>query len=218
MRCSSDPVIRNRSQFSDRELIEAALAGAEDAYFELFDRHHERLLLALRCDVSCSESADDIVQDAFVRAFANLESFRSESSFYTWLYRIALNSRRTYMRGRHQITSIDFAAEQMSWAEPATDPIDAAEAGEECEQVRAAIERLDAHHREILLLREYEGCDYRAISQALDVTLGTVRSRLNRARAQLRKELGAYWHSPSPGELRQAEDRPWTRPSLSLTV
>ncbi len=218
MRYFRDPAIRCGSHLSDNELIKAALGGAQEAYFELFHRHHERLLLSLRCDLNCSESADDVVQDAFVRAFAKLDSFRCESSFYTWLFRIALNSRRNYMRNRHQNASIDFAAENMSWAEPETDPIDAVEAEEECDQVRAALARLDDHHREILLLREYEGCDYRAISQALDVTLGTVRSRLNRARAQLRKELGPYWHSTPPGELSQTNDRPWTHPDLSLTA
>ena len=188
----------DRSSRSDSQLIQAALAGVEDAYTEIVRRYKDRLLTSIRSDVSCSESAEDIVQDAFVRAFQKLDSFRSESSLYTWLYRIALNSRRSYTRNRHRTMPLESTLDcsgQTWMMEPRATLEDPLEAWEEREQVLAALARLDDHHRDILVLREFEGCDYQAISEALNVTMGTVRSRLSRARAQLRKELLAYWTS-----------------------
>ncbi len=210
----------DHSSLSDAQLIEAALAGVEDAYSEIMRRHKDRLVTSIRGDVNCSESAEDIVQDAFVRAFSKLHLFRCESSLYTWLYRIALNSRRYYMRNRHRTMQLDAALDRpdFSWVAPQTTPEDVVEGREEREQVRAALARLEAHHRTILMLREFEGCDYQAISEALDVTLGTVRSRLSRARAQLRKELDAYWTSTEAGEVPDYGDQSWPEHALSLTA
>ena len=92
---------------SDSHLIASALSGEQRAYTKLVDRYQGRLTSAIQNKVACSGLADDIVQDAFVRAFKNLHSFRSESGFYTWLYRIALNSRRYYMQNRHRLSSLD---------------------------------------------------------------------------------------------------------------
>ncbi len=211
----------DRSNLSDSQLIQAALAGVEDAYSEIVRRYKDRLLTSIRSDVNCSESADDIVQDAFVRAFQNLDSFRAESSLYTWLYRIALNSRRYYIRNRHRTRPLETVREHggETWMmEPRANPEDAVEAWEEREQVQAALARLDDHHRDILLLREFEGCDYQAISEALNVTMGTVRSRLSRARAQLRKELAAYWTSAPCDEAPPFRGETWQRRQFSLTA
>lgn len=196
MKLSLCPDSLDLASLSDVEVIDAAMSGVQAAYTELVSRYQERLLAALRGDVSCSESADDIVQEAFVRAFRNLDKFRSESGFYTWLYRIAINSRRYYQRNRHRTIPLSTAwkREEMPWWEPATVPGDPIEARETGEHVWAALARLDRHHREILLLREFEGHDYQTISETLDLTLGTVRSRLSRARAQLRRELHPYWN------------------------
>lgn len=206
------------SSLADQQLIRAALAGHQDAFSEIMYRYRDRLLNAIRNDSSCAESADDIVQDAFVRAFSALKSFRTESSFYTWLYRIALNSRRYYVRNRHRTMPLETLADHngMNWIEPHPTPTDLVEALEECQQVRAALARLDDHHRAILVLREFEGCDYQAIAEALNVTLGTVRSRLSRARAQLRKELTQYWMPAATGPV--YSDDAWTDRELSLTA
>lgn len=208
------------SELPDQHLIDAALGGVEEAYSELVHRYEDRLLTAIRSDPSCCESADDIVQEAFIRAFRKLKSFRSESSFYTWLYRIALNSRRSYLRDRQRMVQVDFAVETegVRWGEPLASPVDFVEGREERDQVRAAMARLDDHHRAILVLREFEGFDYLAISKALDVTLGTVRSRLSRARAQLRKELTPYWNCLPKGRRSEAGEQTWSASSLSLTA
>ena len=187
------------SQESDSQLIESALAGHQSGYAALVTRYQDRLLTAIRTTVVCSGIAEDIVQDAFVRAFKNLESFRSESGFYTWLYRIALNSRRYYLRNRHRMTSLDKAHEtclssrHASCLDHADGPLECLERAEDREAVKLAMNRLDEHHREILWLREFEGFDYRRIAEVLHLTMGTVRSRISRARAQLRQELSVYW-------------------------
>ncbi len=194
----STPVSVDRND-SDSYLIAAALAGNQASYTKLVDRYQGRLTSAIRTKVACSGIADDIVQDAFVRAFNNLHSFRSDSGFYTWLYRIALNSRRYYMKNRHRISSLDETYEtcqpagRSSCVDAVEGPLACLERTEDCHAVNLAMQRLDTHHREILRLREFEGFDYRRIAEALHLTMGTVRSRISRARMQLRKELAAYW-------------------------
>ena len=205
---------------TDAQLIQAALLGEQSAFTSLVERYKDRLFTAIRNDVGCSEIAEDIVQDAFMRAFMKLVSFRSESCFYTWLYRIALNSRRYYLRNRHRSLPLEDASEHcvQSWLEPESGPSESLERSEECVAVRHALNRLDDHHRDILLLREFEGFDYRRIADVLHLTMGTVRSRLSRAREQLRKELSGYWaakpQDPSP-RFRQED---WEDRQLSLTA
>ena len=187
------------SNESDSQLIVSALAGHQRGYAMLVTRYQHRLLTAIRASVVCSGIAEDIVQDAFVRAFRNLESFRSESGFYTWLYRIALNSRRYYLRNRHRMTTLDetcengLPARHTSCLDNSDAPLECLERAEDCAAVNLAMNRLDEHHREILHLREFEGFDYRRIAEVLHLTMGTVRSRISRARAQLRQELAVYW-------------------------
>ena len=191
---------------SDSHLIASVLAGDQASYTRLVNRYQGRLTSAIRTRVTCSGIADDIVQDTFVRAFNNLHSFRSDSGFYTWLYRIALNSRRYYMKNRHRITSLDETHEtcrpvgKSSCRDAVEGPLACLERTEDCQAVNLAMQRLDTHHREILRLREFEGFDYRRIAEVLHLTMGTVRSRISRARAQLRKELAAYW-SAKPNTL-----------------
>ena len=82
---------------SDSDLIASALAGNQASYTKLVDRYQGRLTSAIRTKVACSGIADDIVQDAFVRAFNSLHSFRSDSGFYTWLYRIGINTAKNHL-------------------------------------------------------------------------------------------------------------------------
>ena len=184
------------SEPSDRELIEWALDGNERGFDELTRRYQDRLFASIRRDVGCPILAEDIVQDAFVRAFTALDSFRGHCAFYTWLYRIAMNSRRSYLRKtqasvrlQHDLSS--GGPWQLATADSPTDRIERDEARV---QVRQALSRLDEHHRRILILREFDGCDYRTIAQLLRVNMGTVRSRLARARSRLKKELTPYVH------------------------
>ncbi len=153
----------------------------------------------MRHNVGCPVLAEDIVQDAFIKAFIHLDSFRSKSNFYTWLYRIALNSRRNYIRNSGRTVSLDLIGEKVPQvrSERRDSPADVIERNEERKEVRKALTRLDERHRIILLLREFDGFDYQTIADVLHVSMGTVRSRLSRARAQLKRELSLYQNGTS---------------------
>lgn len=194
MLATMSSTLTDETSVPDSELIQAALLGQQWGYEGLTRRYQDRLFSSIRHEVGCPVLAEDIVQDAFVRAFTHLHSFRNQSNFYTWLYRIALNARRSYFRKSHRALPLDMvgdASEQM-WSETRESPSNCAERVEERKQVREALTRLDEPHRTILILREFEGFDYQTIADVLHVKVGTVRSRLSRARAQLKRELAGY--------------------------
>ena len=138
-----------------------------------------------------ADDALDVVQDAFVQAFLKLDTFRRTSAFYTWLYRIAFNVAATHRRRKKPTASVEVVRET-SGEEPTDDqagPVEQAEREERRRLVQAAIARLSDEHRKVLVLREIDGCCYETIAEVLDLPIGTVRSRLHRARLQLKEEL-----------------------------
>jgi RNA polymerase sigma-70 factor (ECF subfamily) len=175
----------------DAQLIDRALAGQSAAFGELVVRYQDRLYNTLACTLGCAEDARDIVQDAFVQAYLKLESFQREAAFYTWLYRIAFNLAVSRRRRQRPSQSVEVLREQAG-EEPldrSGAPADRIEQQERAAQVRAALAQLSEDHRAVLVLREIEGNCYETIAQMLDVPLGTVRSRLRRARLQLKEHL-----------------------------
>ena len=183
----------NGSFVSDRDLIESALNGEETGFEQLVQRYQERLIGAMQNNVGSLEMAEDIVQDAFVRAFLHLSKFRRECNFYTWIYRIAINSRRDYYRMSKRTVSLDSINGELQSAGSHlhSSPSAAAERQEDCNQVREALARLNTRDRTILVMREIELLHYETISRKLQLPMGTVRSRLCRARAKLRLELAS---------------------------
>ncbi|MGI9471012.1 MAG: RNA polymerase sigma factor [Rubripirellula sp.] len=179
---------------TDGDLIDATLRGDSRGYEQLTRRYQDRLFTSVLHDAGCPVLAEDIVQDAFVKAYLHLSTFRKESNFYTWLYRIALNARSTYYRRRQRMLSLESLGndcERISTAHRDS-PSRALERREECWQVREALKRLDEHYRTVLVLREFDGFDYQTIAQLLELKVGTVRSRLSRAREQMRRQLATY--------------------------
>lgn len=175
----------------DANLIAETLAGHTAAFGKLVEKYQNRLFNTLVHIAGNVEDARDIVQEAFVQAFVKLDSFRGASAFYTWLYRVAFNIAAAERRKRRPLGSIDHKREQFG-LEPMDDcdgPVERLEQQERCRQVRLALERLSDEHRKILVLREIEGCEYVTIAEILELPIGTVRSRLHRARMQLREEL-----------------------------
>ena len=185
----------------DFQFVEAALAGQKEAFGQLVERYQDRLIHAISRYLGSVEEAHDVAQDAFVQAYTRLASFRGEAAFYTWLYRIAFNLAMTRVRRRRPMQSLDQAKDRLG-----NEPIDlgaTAETGilreEQARVVHRALGQLDEEFRQVLVLRELEGCTYDQISQILEIPVGTVRSRLYRARIQLRDHL-APWLAVEMGE------------------
>ena len=179
----------------DAQLVEAALAGDRDAFGSLVTRYQDRLFNTLVRVVGSHEDAADAVQDAFVQAFTKLESFRGASQFYTWLYRIAMNVAVSRQRRRRPMASVD-QAKEAAGDEPLDEserPEDAVLSQERVECVGRALADLGQEHRQVLVLREIEGCAYEEIAEILDLPVGTVRSRIFRARVQLKEKLASVW-------------------------
>ena len=178
----------------DFQFVEAALAGQKEAFGQLVERYQDRLIHAISRYLGSVEDAHDVAQDAFVQAYTRLASFRGEAAFYTWLYRIAFNLAMTRVRRRRPMQSLEQAKDRLG-----NEPIDVgatAETGilreEQARVVHRALGQLDEEFRQVLVLRELEGCTYDQISQILEVPVGTVRSRLYRARIQLRDHLAPW--------------------------
>lgn len=177
---------------SDIQLIDLALEGQTEAFGRLVLKYQDRLYNTVFHVVGHEQDARDIVQEALVQAFLKLETFRHQSGFFTWLYRIAFNAAMTHQRRRRPVASIDGDRHGDRCFDPpgsAEPPCQAVERAEQCEQVRKALTQLSDEHRAILVLREMEGCNYETIAEVLGVPLGTVRSRLYRARLQLKEVL-----------------------------
>ena len=175
----------------DAQLVEAALAGDKDAFGSLVERYQDRLFNTLVRYLGNSADAGDVLQDAFVQAFVKLRTFRGASQFYTWLYRIAMNNAFSQRRRRRATVSVDQLKEQggKEPIDPYRGPDERIAGRETSQQVQSAINALAEDHRQILVLREFEGCSYQAISEILELPVGTVRSRLSRARNQMRDKL-----------------------------
>lgn len=175
----------------DAQLIDETLAGRPTAFGQLVEKYQDRLYNTIVYVLGSSEDALDVVQDAFVQAFLKLDTFRHSSAFYTWLYRIAFNVAASHRRRRKAAISVEQARESsgLEPIDPEPGPDKQAELDERCRQVREAIAGLGEEHRTVLVLREIDGCCYETIAEILDVPIGTVRSRLHRARLQLREEL-----------------------------
>jgi RNA polymerase sigma-70 factor, ECF subfamily len=177
--------------WDDAELIAETLQGRSESFGELVRKYQDRLYNAVVHIVGDMEEARDVVQEAMVQAFRHLGSFRNSSAFYTWLYRIAFNTAANRRRRKHVFASLEYGRESKG-AEPmdrGPAPSERLEREERCQCVRRAIARLTDQQRAVLVLREIEGLHYEEIAEILALPVGTVRSRLHRARTQLRERL-----------------------------
>jgi RNA polymerase sigma-70 factor, ECF subfamily len=177
----------NGHERPDDDLVARARAGDRAAFGGLVERHGDRLYAMLLHLVDGDrEAAAEYTQEAFARAFANLDRFEGRSGFYTWLYRLARN-RAIDLLARKRPVAIDL--EPLGAVAPGPTPLDRLGTEELREAVRAAMGRLPPAARELLLMRDYDGLDYARIAEVLDVPEGTVKSRISRARAALKDAL-----------------------------
>ena len=178
---------------AEEDLIREALQGNSASYGELVERFQQRLHGAMLQVIGSHDDADDVVQDTFVQAYLKLDTFQGNSQFFTWLYRIAFNNALSRSRRKRHQVSLDYSRETSG-----TDPEDRVEPPDErllraerVALVHAALGQLSEEHRAILVLREMQDLSYEDIAEILDLNIGTVRSRLSRARLQLKQHLEA---------------------------
>ncbi|WDI44941.1 RNA polymerase sigma factor [Bremerella sp. P1] len=175
----------------DSLLIQRILQGDTSAYEEIVRCYQQRLFNTMVHILGSKEDAEDVVQESFVQAYLKLGTFQGNSAFYTWLYRISFNIAISHRRRRKKVHSIDQVREDVG-----NEPVDRSEGPghrmeqqENIRQVHTALEKLSEEHRDVLVLRELEGMDYDRIAEVLDLPVGTVRSRLHRARSHLKECL-----------------------------
>ncbi len=181
----------------DRELIEAIRAGDPTAYRGLVERYQGRVYGLMCGMVKDREEARDLTQEVFIKAYKNLDRFRLESSFYTWIYRIGMNLAIDHLRKfskRRASEYDDGIASRDSdggLAEGHTrgDPGRNLERKQLNETIMSALQKLSEDHRQVILLREIEGLSYKEIAEALEIPEGTVMSRLYYARRKLQQVL-----------------------------
>ncbi len=179
---------------SDQDLIELTRSGESSAFDLLVRRYQDRLVHSLEHVLSSREDALDIAQQAFLLAWKKLASYRGESSFYSWLYRIAVNAAASHFRRPvvsagsldqlHDVRGIELPDRRV-----ATGPGQSLEQEEEIQRVRQALQQVSEEFRQPLILREIEGFSYEQISEILGIPSGTVRSRIFRARQELMERL-----------------------------
>ena len=177
---------------SDDQLIERTLGGQKDAFGALVRKYQNRLYNGMVQMLRNETEAEDTVQEAFILALTKLNTFKGNSQFYTWLYRIAYNVAVSRMRRRKPTVSIENQEADLKLQIPDDDqpmPEASMVKAEQAEQLMTALNRMSDEHRHILVLREMDEMDYSAISEILDLPIGTVRSRLHRARLQLKEIL-----------------------------
>jgi RNA polymerase sigma-70 factor, ECF subfamily len=185
------------AECDDVRLIESLRVGSEEAYEELLQRFQQPVYaLALRL-LNDQGEACDVVQEVFLKVFRNIGSFRAQSSLKTWIYRITVNeahnTRRWFFRHRRREVELDSKPESRDWKEMIPDtgrsPFEVAVDHERHAMIETALERINPIFRDAVVLRDIADLCYEEIAEILEVSLGTVKSRILRGREALREEL-----------------------------
>jgi len=183
---------------SDEAIVERVKSGETDAFGLLVQKYQDRVYSTILNYVNSVEEATDLAQEAFVKAFFALKRFQGSSAFYTWLYRIAVNTAIDYLRKRPavRIDSLEDDRLREAGFEPAAgrsaDPEHALALKEQKQLVRDAIAALSEKLRTALILHDVEGLSQEEVADILNCPVGTVKSRVSRARSELRVALEGY--------------------------
>ncbi|MDX1374404.1 MAG: RNA polymerase sigma factor RpoE [Burkholderiales bacterium] len=181
----------------DRALVERAQRGDKRAFELLVDKYQRRLGRLLSRFIRDPSEVEDVMQEAFIKAYRALPAFRGDSAFYTWLYRIGINTAKNYLAamGRRAPTSTDVEADEAEGHENGerlrdlNTPENLLLSREIADTVNATIESLPEELRTAIQLREMEGMSYEEIANIMDCPIGTVRSRIFRAREAVAERL-----------------------------
>jgi RNA polymerase sigma-70 factor (ECF subfamily) len=193
----------------DQKLVERAQAGDKQAFDVLVLKYQRKVARLLSRFVRDQAEVEDVAQEAFIKAYRALPAFRGDSAFYTWLYRIAINTAKNYLvaQGRRAPTSTEFDAEEAEGFEDASQlrdintPESLMQSRQVGETVNAAMDALPLELRNAIVLREIDGLSYEEIAEVMSCPIGTVRSRIFRAREAVAEKLRPL--------LDTAADRRW---------
>ena len=186
-------LMEEKPAVQDSDLVRESLAGNPLSFQLLVERYQDRLFALTRHYTRNVVEIEDIVQDAFLKAYSRLDSFQQQSSFYTWLYRIATNTILDWMkrRGRSPVQAVE-DPELAAGADEDNAVVRPESKIEEDEVVKITREVLDTLpeiFRTVLVMREFEDLSYQEIADVLEISIGTVESRLFRARAKFKAKL-----------------------------
>jgi RNA polymerase sigma-70 factor (ECF subfamily) len=181
----------------DRQLVERARRGDKHAFELLVSKYQRKLSRLLSRFIRDASEVEDVAQEAFIKAYRALPSFRGESAFYTWLYRIGINTAKNYLvaNGRRAPTATEFDSEDAESFDDGDQlrdintPESLLMSKEIAETVSDAVERLPEELRTAITLREIEGLSYEEIATIMNCPIGTVRSRIFRAREAIAERL-----------------------------
>ena len=181
---------------SEKSLINLVKKGDKKAYEVLVLQYQDRLVFSVYKFLKDYELAQDIAQEAFVKAFKNIEKFRGDSSFYTWIYRIAINTAKNFLSSKSRKSEIyDDEIMELKLSESAVtleNPENILEAEELRSLMMDAIQGLPDDIRTTLSLREFDGLSYEEIAEVQNCPIGTVRSRIHKGREILDKTFSKY--------------------------
>lgn len=209
---ASNRAERRKEAEEDRVLVEKAQQGDMQAFRKLVERHQRRAFAIAIGLVRDENDAREIVQEAFLRVYRSLDRFQGGSSFFTWLYRIVTNLaidliRKPARRETELFENPSVADEAQTFGFVSridgANPIDAVKRREIRERIQAALDQLPPYHRSVIIMREVEGMSYQEMAEAMDVSKGTIMSRLFHARQKLQKALADCYREhqgrdPSP--------------------
>lgn len=185
-------------------MIYAIVHGNAPQYAVLVDRFQPRIFASMFAMIGNRQDAEDLTQEAFLTAYRKLDHFENRSSFYTWLHRIAFHLAIDLQRRKARTTkkhlSDDISESSLQLASDDLTPESVAMNKEMATKVNAALQRLDTERKNLIVLRDIDGLDYAQIAEVLDIPIGTVRSRLHRARMELRDILQAAGVTHSQGD------------------
>jgi RNA polymerase sigma-70 factor (ECF subfamily) len=185
---------QNRFIYSDEQLMLLFQGGDENAYIELVNRYKDKLINFIFNYLGDLESSEDVVQETMIKLYQKKHYYKEIAKFSTWLYTIAKNLANTELRRRKQRKTTllsQFSKDDKTYELPSNDP----EPGQEIQTdivnkiIRNAVDQLSEKFKIVIVLRDIQGLSYEDISEIINVPIGTVKSRINRARLQLQVEL-----------------------------
>jgi RNA polymerase sigma-70 factor (ECF subfamily) len=194
---SPDPASTPAQERDDAELVQRTTRGQLDAFERLVDRHRP-VVVRVAARIVGSDDAEDVSQDAFLRAFHRLEHFRGDAPFRSWLLRITHNAALDHL-ARRRAEPVDPEMLDSSEQSPSRPPAERLEVRERIERLERKLHGLSHQHRVVLVLRDAEGLSYEEIAEITDTPLGSVKGRLHRARREFVEMLRANsydWELP----------------------